>query len=77
MSGANHPTPETMSNPHIIVGPNRVCLCGSYEGPLHCQDILDALELLKRTPLPSEQLRRRVRQIHEALKPLVQERGNV
>jgi hypothetical protein len=31
-----------MNNPHVIVGPNRQCLCGQYQGEdVVCGDILD------------------------------------
>ena len=34
-----------MKNPHIVVGPNRMCLCGMYgEKAVHCGEIIAALE---------------------------------
>jgi len=41
-----------MKNPHIVVGPNRQCLCGTYGDPdvylpITCSDVLDALDRIK------------------------------
>lgn len=46
----SHPRPdrvaiEPMKNPHIIVGENRRCLCGMYEGRnVFCRDVIEALD---------------------------------
>lgn len=67
-----------MKNPHIIVGADRMCLCGEYEGAaVFCSDILASLdELVKHANINGSGVSLYVAdimKINSAIRPLVRD----